>query len=59
MSKNSRHGTKMNKRFEIEQKLRRERKGLPTEVSCAPEPQPESIGEVPDAPDSRANELPN
>jgi hypothetical protein len=37
MSNNSRHGTTMNKRFEIEEKKRRERKGLPTEASRAPE----------------------
>jgi hypothetical protein len=59
MSKNSRHGSKMNKRFEMEEKKRRERMGLPTAVPRAPEPQPEPIGEVLDAPDPRANELPN
>lgn len=47
MSKNSRHGSKMNKRFEMEEKKRRERMGLPTEVSRVPEPQTEPIGEVP------------
>jgi hypothetical protein len=59
MSKNSRHGIKMNKRFEMEEKKRRERKGLPTEASRAPERSIEPIGEVLDASDSHANELPN
>jgi hypothetical protein len=46
MSKNSQHALKMNKRFEVEEKRRRERMGLPTAAPNAPEPQPEPIGEV-------------
>jgi hypothetical protein len=59
MSKNSRHGSKMNKRFEMEEKKRRERKGLPTAAPRASEPRPEPIREVVDASAPRANELPN
>jgi hypothetical protein len=59
MSKNSKHGSKMNKRFEMEEKKRRERKGLPTADPRIPEPQPEAISEVLDASDPRVNELPH
>jgi hypothetical protein len=59
MSNNSRRGTKVSRRFEKEEKLRRERKGLPTEISRTTEIQTETIGEVLDVPDPRANELPN
>jgi hypothetical protein len=50
MSKNSRQGLKMNKRFEMEEKQRRERRGLPTAAPGAPELQPEPMDEVLDSP---------
>jgi hypothetical protein len=59
MSKNSRHGTKMNKRFEMEEKRRRERMGLPTEVPRDPETQTELIGEILDVPDPTSASKPN
>ena len=37
MSKNSRHGQKMSKKFEMQEKQRRERIGLPTAVQRAPQ----------------------
>jgi|HubBroStandDraft_1064217.scaffolds.fasta_scaffold84050_3 hypothetical protein len=56
MSKNSRQGLKMNKRFEMEEKQRRERRGLPTAAPGAPELQPEPMDEVLDSPAPRTPE---
>ena len=45
MSKNSRHGAKMQKRFDKEETARREKLGKQT-TAPAPEPESESIGEI-------------
>jgi len=57
MSKNSRHGAKMQKRFDKEETARRERAGKMTEVPrITDDEQKPAPGEILDAPDPRTLE---